>query len=154
MQETEAGLLPLESDPGTKTGFSSSSHVPRQQPWSYPSFAPLTSWAHPIYDRSISRALKLILQTPIQSHSPVTRGIHWLLQLRLELGRAQFLLLQTHRAENLLGPGLVARDARLDLVFALLVLAAAELVEMGCAKPRVSKERHERYSDGVSMEQS
>ena len=58
------------------------------------------------------------------------------LQLRLELRRTKFLLLQTHAAEDILGLGLLARDARLDFVFTLPVLATAELVEMGCTIAR------------------
>lgn len=54
-----------------------------------------------------------------------------ILQLGLELCGAEFLALETHGAEERLGLCLLARDAGLDLVLAVLVLATAELGEMG-----------------------
>lgn len=52
-------------------------------------------------------------------------------QLGLEFRSSELLLLNAEFAEDLLGLGLLPRDAGFDFVPALFVLAAAELVQMG-----------------------
>ena len=73
------------------------------------------------------------MTTNCHSFTPLRGQLITVLQLRfLELGRPKLSSFETHLLEDLLGLVRLARETSFDLVFALPVLALAELSQMCC----------------------